>query len=253
VIKTEQPLAGKVAFITGAAQRIGAEIARILHKNGMNLALHYRSSTEAAQLLKQQLEAARPDSVLLLQADLNDTDTLPKLINEINAHYKRLDLLVNNASSFYPTPIKTAQIDQWEDLISTNMKAPFFLSQAAAALLQTTKGSIINLVDIHAERPLKNHSIYSIAKAGGNAMIVKSLAQELGPGIRVNGIAPGAILWPEQGEIQHKDRKAVLRKTTLKRMGSPEEIAKTILFLFKDADYITGQIVTVDGGRTLQQ
>ena len=250
--KTEQPLAGKVGFITGAAQRIGAEIARTLHKNGMNLALHYRNSAETAQLLKQELETTRPNSVMLLQADLNDTNTLPKLIDDINAHYSRLDLLVNNASSFYPTPIGAAQIDQWEDLISTNMKAPFFLSQAAAPLLQAAKGCIINLVDIHAERPLKNHSIYSIAKAG-NAMMVKSLAQEFGPDIRVNGIAPGAILWPEQAISQDENRDETLEKIILKRMGKPEEIAKTVLFLFKDADYITGQVITADGGRTLQQ
>ncbi len=250
--KTQQPLAGKVAFITGAAQRIGAEIARTLHNNGMNLALHYRDSTEAARLLKQQLEATRPHSVLLLQADLNDTDALPTLVNEINTHYKRLDLLVNNASSFYPTPLDTAQIDQWEDLISTNMKAPFFLSQAATPLLKKTRGCIINLIDIHAERPLKNHAIYSIAKAG-NAMMVKSLAQELGPGVRVNGIAPGAILWPEQEGGQHQNRTDILKKTALKRMGRPEGVAKVVLFLFQDADYITGQIITIDGGRTLQQ
>ncbi len=250
MIKTEQPLAGKVAFITGAAQRIGAEIARTLHKNGMNLALHYRNSAEAAQLLKQQLEAERPNSVLLLQADLNDTNALPKLINEINAHYKRLDLLVNNASSFYPTPIKTAQIEQWGDLISTNMKAPFFLSKAAAPLLKKTKGCIINLVDIYAKRPLKEHSIYSIAKAG-NAMMVKSLAQELGPDVRVNGIAPGAILWPSQ-DIPEKSKNEILNETALKRAGTPTDIAKAVLFLFKDADYITGQIITVDGGRAQQ-
>ncbi|MFC1602341.1 pteridine reductase [Pseudomonadota bacterium] len=249
--KTQQPLAGKVVLITGAAHRIGAEIARTLHNNGMNLALHYRNSAEAARILKQELETIRPNSVMLLQADLNNTSTLPKLINDINTHYKRLDLLVNNASSFYPTPIETAQIDQWENLISTNMKAPFFLSQAAAHLLQITKGCIINLVDIHAERPLKNHSIYSIAKAG-NAMMIKSLAQELGPDIRVNGIAPGAILWPEQ-EISQTKKEAILNKTTLKQIGMPNDIAKAVLFLLKDADYITGQMITVDGGRTLQQ
>ena len=248
---TQQPLAGKIALITGAAHRIGAEIARTLHYSGMNLALHYRNSAEAAQMLKQELEATRPNSVMLLQADLNNTSTLPKLINDITTHYGRLDLLVNNASSFYPTPIETAQTDQWEDLISTNMKAPFFLSQAAAPLLQATKGCIINLVDIHAERPLKNHSIYSIAKAG-NAMIVKSLAQELGPDIRVNGIAPGAVLWPEQG-ISQEEQEEILSKIAMKRIGTSEEIAKTVLFLAQHSDYITGQILAVDGGRTLQQ
>ena len=249
--ESQQPLTGKVALITGAAHRIGAQIARTLHSSGMNLALHYRSSVEAAQALEQELEEIRPNSITLLQADLNQTDSPPKLINAVSAHFGRLDLLVNNASSFYPTPIGTVQAAQWEDLITTNMKAPFFLSQAAASLLQESQGCIINLVDIHAERPLKGHPIYSMAKAG-NAMMVKSLAQELGPEIRVNGIAPGAILWPEQACIQDKQEE-ILSRTTLKRMGTPSDIAKTVLFLFKDAHYTTGQIITVDGGRTLQQ
>ena len=248
--ETQQPLAGKVALITGAAHRIGAQIARTLHSNGMNLALHYRSSGEAAKALKQELETIRPNSITLLQADLNQTELLPGLINQIQKHFGQLDLLVNNASTFYPTPIGSAQVKQWEGLISTNMRAPFFLSQAAAPLLQETRGCIINLVDIHAERPLKDHSIYSIAKAG-NAMMVKSLAQELGPHIRVNGIAPGAILWPEQTT---QDKQAeILGRTTLKRAGTPDDIAKSVLFLLKDADYITGQIIAVDGGRILQQ
>jgi len=234
VTETQRPLAGKVALITGAAHRIGAQIARTLHDNGMDLALHYRNSAQAAQALKQELESIRPASVTLLQADLNHTDSLPGLIKNISIHFGRLDLLVNNASSFYPTPMENARIEQWDDLINSNMKAPFFLSQAAAPLLRESRGCIINLLDIHAERPLKNHPIYSIAKAG-SVMMVKSLAQELGPDVRVNGIAPGAILWPEQ-TITPSEQKAILSRTTMKRRGTASDIAKSVLFLVKDAD-----------------
>lgn len=251
MITTQHPLTGKIALITGAAHRIGAQIARTLHADGMNLALHYRNSEKAAQALKDELEAIRPASITLLQADLNHTELLPNLINNVSHHFGRLDLLVNNASSFYSTPIETARTEQWEELINSNMKAPFFLSLAAAPRLRESKGCVINLVDIHAERPLKDHPIYSISKAG-NAMMVKSLAQELGPDIRVNGIAPGAILWPEQAFSQDK-QKEIINRTILKRTGAASDIAKSLLFLFKDADYITGQIITVDGGRTIQQ
>ncbi|MCU7919365.1 MAG: pteridine reductase [Candidatus Thiodiazotropha sp. (ex Dulcina madagascariensis)] len=244
-------LTGKSALITGAAHRIGAAIARVLHPEGMDILLHYRNAKDAAEQLKQELEADRPDSVWLLQADLHRPDSHRHLIEQAEARCKRLDLLVNNASSFFPTPVETATHEQWDDLIGTNMKAPFFLSQAAAPLLRKTKGCIINLVDIHAQRPLKNHPIYSIAKAG-NVMLVKSLARELGPAIRVNGIAPGAILWPEQG-LSDQDRRAILERTALKRAGTVEDIADTLLFLFRDARYVTGQIIAVDGGRTLQQ
>ncbi|MCU7922049.1 MAG: pteridine reductase, partial [Candidatus Thiodiazotropha sp. (ex Dulcina madagascariensis)] len=239
-------LTGKSALITGAAHRIGAAIARVLHPEGMDILLHYRNAKEAAEQLKHELEADRPDSVWLLQADLHRPDSHRHLIEQAEARCKRLDLLVNNASSFFPTPVETATHEQWDDLIGTNMKAPFFLSQAAAPLLRKTKGCIINLVDIHAQRPLKNHPIYSIAKAG-NVMLVKSLARELGPAIRVNGIAPGAILWPEQG-LSDQDRRAILERTALKRAGTVEDIADTLLFLFRDARYVTGQIIAVDGG-----
>jgi pteridine reductase len=189
--------------------------------------------------------------VTLIQADLHDTAALPRLIAAADDFRQHLDLLVNNASSFYPTPLAEADMAAWDDLIGSNLRAPFFLSQSAAPLLRATSGCIINLVDIHAERPLKDHPIYSIAKAG-NAMLVKTLARELGPEIRVNGVAPGAILWPEQG-LEEADRREILERTALKRAGSPEDIARTILFLVRDAPYITGQIVAVDGGRTLQQ
>jgi pteridine reductase len=173
------------------------------------------------------------------------------LIAAASEFRQRLDLLVNNASSFYPTPLVEADESAWDDLIGSNLKAPFFLSQSAAPLIKASGGCIINLVDIHAERPLKDHPIYSIAKAG-NAMLVKSLARELGPDIRVNGVAPGAILWPEQG-LEEAARQEILDRTALKRPGTPEDIARTLLFLVRDAPYITGQIIAVDGGRTLQQ
>jgi pteridine reductase len=217
----------------------------------MDLVLHYRNSASAAMQLKAELEQQRADSVRLLQADLHQTAHLDALIEQAAAFKGRLDLLVNNASSFYPTPLAQASEADWDDLIGSNLKAPFFLSRAAAPYLRETGGSIVNLVDIHAERPLKEHPIYSIAKAG-NAMLVKSLARELGPEVRVNGIAPGAILWPEQG-LAAMAREEILNRTSLKRAGSPEDIARTLLFLARDAGYITGQIIAVDGGRTLQQ
>ncbi|MEW8627899.1 MAG: pteridine reductase [Candidatus Thiodiazotropha sp.] len=244
-------LSGQTALITGAAHRIGAAIATELHNQGMNILLHYRNSKTEADKLKQQLEQQRPDSVRLARADLNDTSGLSELVDQARQINNRLDLLVNNASSFYPTPLDEATETDWDDLIGSNLKAPFFLSQAAAPLLREQQGSIVNLVDIHALRPLKSHPIYSVAKAG-NAMLIKSLARELGPDVRVNGIAPGAILWPEQG-LSEATRQAILERTALKRPGSETDIVNTLLFLHRDAPYITGQIIPVDGGRTLQQ
>lgn len=249
--QNQRSLTGKTALITGAAQRIGAQITRTLHAAGMDIAIHYRQSEQAAQALKQELEEARPNSITLIQADLLDTESLPQIIENINTKFGRLDLLVNNASSFYPTQIGKVTQVEWNDLTGTNLKAPFFLAQATAKLLKNSRGSIINLVDIHAERPLKNHPVYSIAKAG-NAMMVKALALELGPEIRVNGIAPGAILWPANG-ISEQEKKEILNLTALKRAGSPADIAQAVLFLARDADYITGQIINVDAGRTLRQ
>jgi pteridine reductase len=251
VTQNANSLTGQCALITGAAHRIGAAIARTLHREGMDLVLHYRSSAAAAQRLQEELHARRRDSVKLIQADLHETTALPHLIASTAAFRQRLDLLVNNASSFYPTPLGKVDENAWDDLIGSNLKAPFFLSQSAAPLLRAAGGAIINLVDIHAERPLKDHPVYSIAKAG-HAMLVKSLARELGPDIRVNGVAPGAILWPEQG-LEEAARREILERTALKRAGSPEDIARTLLFLVRDARYITGQIIAVDGGRTLQQ
>ena len=245
------PLAGKVALITGAAHRIGAHIARRLHAERMDVVLHYRRSAGAALALQSELEATGPGAVLTLQADLHHTDELPGMIAQVEQWHGRLDLLVNNASTFYPTPLERATEKQWEDLLGINLKAPFFLARHAATLLRASGGAVINLVDIHAERPLKDHPIYSIAKAG-NAMMVKALARELGPQVRVNGVAPGAILWPET-ELSDQAKREIIDRTALKRPGNPDDIARTVLFLFRDADYITGQIMAVDGGRTTQQ
>jgi pteridine reductase len=251
VTEKSNSLAGKVSLVTGAAHRIGAEIVRTLHTAGMDVAIHYRNSEAAALNLKQQLEQSRPDSVLLLQADLADMAALPAMIKQIHEWRSRLDLLVNNASSFFPTPLDESTEEQWNELMASNLKAPFFLAQAAAELLRQHRGSIVNIVDIHSERPLIGHSIYSIAKAG-NAMLVKSLARELGPEVRVNGIAPGAILWPEM-DIGEKEKEQTIERTALQKTGRPEDIANTLLFLARDAEYITGQIIPVDGGRTVQQ
>jgi pteridine reductase len=240
-----------VALITGAAHRIGAAITRRLHREGLDIALHYHRSQAAAEALKDELEGRRADSVRLIQADLNALEQLTAMIQQISQWRGRLDLLVNNASSFYPTPLEQLTVEQWDDLMGTNLKAPFFLATAAAPLLRANRGAIINLVDIHAERPLKAHPVYSIAKAG-NAMMVKTLARELGPEIRVNGVAPGAILWPEQ-ELSEQVKNEILSRTSLGRAGTPEEIAGTVRFLALDAPYITGQIIAVDGGRSVQQ
>lgn len=249
--QNQASLAGKVAFITGAAHRIGAQIARCLHGEGADLVLHYRQSAAAARALQTALHGSRRDSVLLLQADLHESGEFPAIMEDILGFRGRLDVLVNNASSFYPTPFAEVTEDQWEDLIGSNLKGPFFLARAAAPHLREAGGCVVNLVDIHAERPLKDHPVYSIAKAG-NAMMVKALARELGPDVRVNGIAPGAILWPEQG-LSEDAKHVILNRTALRRAGSPADIARTLLFLVRDAPYITGQIIAVDGGRTLQQ
>lgn len=242
-------LSGKVALITGAAHRIGATTARTLHRAGMNIVIHYRNSDTAAKTLQQELEATRPHSIALLQGDLHQTAQFPTLVEQAAAHWGQLDVLINNASTFYPTPLGEITETVWDDLIGSNLKAPLFLAQAAAPYLQRQQGNIINIVDIHADRPLKAHPVYSIAKAG-LAMLTKSLARELGPEVRVNGVAPGAILWPEN-EMDDATKAEILSRTALKRTGEPADIARTALFLIRDAHYITGQILSVDGGRTL--
>lgn len=238
-----------VALITGAAQRVGAHLARTLHAKGYNVAIHYRLSQAAAAALKTSLEQARPGSVMLIQSDLLNTAANAEIVEKALAQWGRLDALINNASSFYPTPLGEISESQWDDLIGTNLKAPLFLSQAAAPHLSAAGGSIVNIADIHADRPLKTYPVYCAAKAG-LVMLTKSLARELAPAVRVNAVAPGTILWPER-DIDEVHKKAIVSRTALHRQGTPEDIAKAVLFLLKDADYITGQIITVDGGRTL--
>lgn len=243
------PLDGKWVLITGAAKRIGAVVASTLHAVGANIAIHYRGSAGEAEQLQAKLEARRADSTLLLQADVLDTGALPGMIDRLIAHAGRLDVLINNASSFYPTPLGTVTEAQWEDLMGSNLKAPLFLSQAALPHLKATRGSIVNMVDIHAQRPLRDHTVYGPAKAG-LVMLTLTLAKDLGPDVRVNGVAPGAILWPDDG-MSDKLKEGILRRVPLKRVGDPSDIARTILFLTRDAPYITGQVIAVDGGRSL--
>ncbi len=238
----------KSVLVTGAAHRVGAAIVRLLHAQGANIILHYRSSDSAAKKVAVELNRQRKGSVKTLVADLNDDAAYSVLIQEAVDCFGGLDALVNNASSFYPTPLLEATLAQWDDLMASNLKAPFFLAQAAVPHLTKRCGVIINIVDIHADRPLKGHPIYCMAKAG-LVMMTKSLAKELGPHIRVNGVAPGAILWPE--DMEENIKQEVIARTALKRKGSPEDIAKTVLYLVRDADYMTGQILAVDGGRSL--
>lgn len=242
-------LAGKVALLTGAARRIGAETARTLHTAGANVVIHYRSSSQDAGQLQAELNTQRPDSCFLVQGDLLRTQQIPALIGQALEQAGRLDILVNNASTFYPTPLDTLTSQQFDDLIGTNLKAPLFMAQAAAPHLQANNGCIINIVDIHGFRPLKDYPAYCAAKAGLR-MLTQSLARELGPDVRVNGVAPGAILWPEMSE-NHAMHADIVQKTALQREGSPADIAKAVLFLVRDADYITGQVIPVDGGRML--
>lgn len=244
------PSARPVALITGAARRIGAGIARSLHAAGYDLALHYRNSSAEMQMLAAELEAARPDSTLTLQADLAEFDRLPELIARTIGRYGRLDALVNNASTFRSTPLGTITPAQWDELFASNARAPFFLAQAAAPHLKAARGAIVNLVDIYAERPLRGHTVYCMAKAA-LAMATKSLALELAPEVRVNAIAPGAILWAEN-ETSDAKKDAMLARTPLGRTGTPEEIAEAVRWLVQDARYTTGQILRVDGGRLLE-
>lgn len=246
----------KVALVTGAAKRIGAEIARQLHKENFNLVIHYHQSEKAAQELVDELNDRRKNSAICIAADLGNLIAVHDLAAQAQAHWERIDLLVNNASSFYPTPIGDASEDDWNNLMNSNLKAPFFLAQALAKSLGEQHGCIINIADIYADKPLKKHSIYSIAKAG-NVMLTKTLAQELAPLVRVNGIAPGAILWPDDTQKKPEDglsdenKEKMLAKIPLQQRGQAQDIARTILFLAQQAPYITGQIITVDGGRSI--
>ena len=238
----------KTALITGGAQRIGAQITKTLHAHGYNIVIHYRNSSQEAQTLADELNQLRTNSATLIQAELSDLQALKTLANTI----KQLDVLVNNASVFYPTLMQNVNENDWNTIINTNLMAPFFLSQSLSAILSKNKGCIINIVDIHAQRPLKNHAIYNISKAG-LAMMTQTLAKELAPEIRVCGVAPGSILWPEnQAKLNDEQKDKMLNKIPLSKQGSPEDIANTVLFL-ANSPYITGQIISVDGGRTLNQ
>lgn len=249
-------LAGQVIMITGAAQRVGATIARHLHALGADIVIHYRNSRSAADILAEELTNIRPDSAHLLQADLANPADLESLASNCSAIRGRLDGLVNNASAFYPTPIGSITEQHWDDLMASNLKGPLFLSQALAPVLSRHKGCIVNIVDIHAERPLRQHSVYCIAKAG-LVMLTKSLAADLGPTIRVNAVAPGAIMWPSadvpENELDEDTQELILSRTALKRKGEPEDIANAVAFFIKDAPYVTGQILAVDGGRSTHQ
>jgi len=246
---TSSDLHDQCVLITGGARRVGAAIVRCLHGGGARVVLHYRSSHAAAEALAAELNESRPGSVSLVAADLLQDHAPDTLVDAALSAYGRLDLLINNASSFYPTPVGKITMADWDDLMGSNLKAPLFLSQAAAPYLRKSRGSIINLVDIHGLRPLKAHPVYSAAKAG-LAMLTRSLARELGPEVRVNGIAPGPVLWPE-GELNEELKQEIVAKTALKRYGTPEDIARTALFLARDAPFITGQIIAVDGGRSI--
>jgi pteridine reductase len=239
---------GKVVLITGGAKRVGAAVCRRLHAAGANIMLHYRTSAGEARLLQAELNHQRKDSVALIQADLLDLAKLPSLIDQTVQTFNRLDAVVNNASSFHPTPVGEISEEDWEDLIGANLRAPLFISQAAAPALKKTQGAIVNITDIHAERPLKNYVVYSVAKAG-LVGLTRSLARELAPEVRVNAVAPGPILWPDDEEFDELSRQRIISHTPLKREGTPEDIAKAVHFLLAEATYVTGETVNVDGGR----
>jgi pteridine reductase len=247
--RQERSLAGRWALVTGAAVRIGATIARTLHAAGANVGIHYFRSASPAAELAAELNSARSGSAIALGADLCDLVALRALVARLVAHSGRLDILVNNASAFYATPLASVTEAQWHDVIDSNLKAPLFLCQSALPHLKQTHGTIVNIVDIHAQRPLREHVVYGPAKAG-LAMLTRSLAKDLGPEIRVNGVAPGAILWPDSG-VAEKVRQAIARETSLRRAGAPEDVAEAVLFLVRDAPYVTGQIIAVDGGRSI--
>ncbi|MGI9273064.1 MAG: pteridine reductase [Woeseiaceae bacterium] len=242
-------LTGKVALVTGAARRIGAAISRCLHEHGASVAIHYRGSADDANALCDELNSERPDSAIAVQADLSRTAELPALAESVANWHGRLDILINNASSFYPTPVGEITEAHWDDIVGSNLKAPLFLSQAAQPSLYETHGVIINIVDIHAQRPLADHAVYGSAKAG-LAMLTRSLAKDLAPEIRVNGVSPGAIMWPEAG-LSEQSKESILRQIPAGRTGSADDIAGCVLYLVRDASYVTGQIIAVDGGRSL--
>jgi pteridine reductase len=236
-------------LLTGAARRVGAAIAAALHAAGANVVIHYRSSRQAAEALAQNLNGLRARSAVTLAGDLLDVEKYPDLIDKALAAFGALDILVNNASTFYATPVGTITTSAWDDLIGSNLKAPCFLSQAAAPALRVRQGLILNMVDIHGMRPLPEYPLYSAAKAG-LIMLTRALARELGPEIRVNAIAPGPVMWPE-GDFDAKMQEEIVRKTALKRIGSPDDVAQAAVYFATAAPFVTGQILAVDGGRSL--
>ncbi|MFL9611217.1 pteridine reductase [Methylobacillus sp. Pita2] len=247
----DSSLENKVILITGGAKRVGAAICRLLHAEGARLMIHYRSSDDEARTLQSELNLQRPNSVAIIQGDLLRLSVLPKLVQETVQHFGRLDALINNASSYYPSELGSINEHQWEDLIGPNLKAPLFLSQAAAPELRKTHGSIINITDMHVERPKKGYIVYSVAKAG-LVTLTKSLAHELAPEVRVNAVAPGPVLWPENNpQFDEVYRQRVISQTLLKRIGEGDDVAKAVRFLLQDAPFITGHVIAVDGGRSL--
>lgn len=238
----------KTVLITGGAKRVGAAICRRLHADGASLMLHYRRSAGEARLLQAELNHLRPDSVALIQADLLDDAKLPAMVEQTIQRFGKLDALVNNASSFFRTPIGDITASDWADLVGTNVRAPLFLSQAAAPALKKTQGAIVNIADIHAERPLKSYVVYSVAKAA-LVGLTRSLARELAPDVRVNAVAPGPVMWPEEEELDELARARILSHTPLRREGLPDDVAKAVHFLLADAPYTTGETINVDGGR----
>ena len=239
-----------VILVTGAARRVGAEIARTLHGAGARIALHYRHSAAEADRLAAALVAERPGSAFAVGGDLG-ADGIPERVAEtVLDHFGRVDGLINNASSFFPTEVGRIDRNAWDDLIGSNLKGPLFLSQALAPALRAQRGAIVNIVDIHAEQPLRHYLLYSVAKSG-LAGLTRALALELAPEVRVNGVSPGPIDWPEDGQFPPEERERIIAHTLLQRTGSPADIARTVRFLMLDAPYITGQILAVDGGRSI--
>jgi pteridine reductase len=249
VPQQQQTLDGRWALVTGAGKRIGATIARYLHEAGANVAVHYYKSSSGAEAVAAELNERRPGSAVALGGDLRRIDALRDIVRQVVERAGRLDVLVNNASTFYPTPLESVTDEQWHDLIDSNLKAPLFLAQAALPHLKEARGVIVNIVDIHAQRPLRHYLVYGAAKAG-LAMLTRSLAKDLAPEVRVNGVAPGAILWPESG-MSEKVQQAIIREIPLERTGDPADIASAVLYLVRDATYVTGQILVVDGGRSV--
>jgi len=240
----------KVALVTGGARRIGAEICRCLHAGGFNVAVHYRASATDADALVKELNGRRKKSAREFALDLKDTPRLARLVDACVAHFGRLDVLVNNASTFYPTPLGEISESEWDDLVGVNLMAPLFLAKAATTHLTASGGCIVNITDIHAERPMEGHLVYSTAKAG-LVMLTRALAIELGPDVRVNAVAPGTILWPKNG-TNEQQRQNIIARTTLNRIGAPQDVARAVLFLARDASYTTGEVLAVDGGRSLR-